>query len=735
MADDTDKFVLEYNVKVDGALKSIERLQAGVSNLNKSFINSTRSSAKFASDVAEAMGSFSPAFTELASVIRDVSSAAGPAALAMIALKEAIKAAAFTRDQFNAQRVEAREGGMDPAQLEDVTRQIIAQKTGNVSRPQVSEFVQKLQSLQDELSTDPKGLSPTSRKLATYGITRGMSTIDMMSTLGNRLHGASNEEIQAAGGFFGVSKDVMQGLAGVGGDIKNPKMDLAKYEEGESAVKDVNVQIQIFNDNMNRLAIAIGTYVLPKVTAFLKLVNEGLTKEQQAKVDKLAGAALAAESGGYAPQQTEDQKKAEDADEAAKQAKLDEEKARAEAARLAQEKKDNEEAWKKREAGVGKTNADAKLLQNQQQLAINAFSAAVATFANAVISKEEALAIWAGVSAAPGGKSPNGYTPTRVGGGGGSIDVNEGAARSMLGGAAVGSGESKGHNPGNLRVSAWSQKHGAQGAMGTIATFNTEAEGVAAQTSLLQNYQAKGFNTVRKVVEKWNPRAENANVDQYIAFVARAVGVDPDAILTPGQVAAVQEAMTQFEGARVGGGAGVGGGPIAIANDPKVHSPFTFSGGTSVSNKSYTKERDRRKDVIGMIADASHVTKEGVAQGWGSKGDIEWGLQQITTDLLNDEANYKVQLSSPGLTDLQRRNITKQQAITDTKLANIRDYSPEFLQKARPGDRELTQGEFPKILNVTFNGYDNQQLWKELDARLKSQYGAVANVKATPIVK
>ena len=81
--------------------------------------------------------------------------------------------------------------------------------------------------------------------------------------------------------------------------------------------------------------------------------------------------------------------------------------------------------------------------------------------------------------------------------------------------------------------------------------FNSPQEGVAAQEALLGRYFQGGRNTVRSVIEKYAPRQSvggdnsDASVNNYIAYVSRRLGVDPNTPLS--NVSQLGRAMREFE--------------------------------------------------------------------------------------------------------------------------------------------------------------------------------------------
>lgn len=83
------------------------------------------------------------------------------------------------------------------------------------------------------------------------------------------------------------------------------------------------------------------------------------------------------------------------------------------------------------------------------------------------------------------------------------------------------------NNPGNIRHGSNWQGLAAKQPDPDFCTFTDAKYGFRALAKVLLVYRAKGFDTVRTIVERWAPPAEN-NTDAYVAAVAGHMGCDPD---------------------------------------------------------------------------------------------------------------------------------------------------------------------------------------------------------------
>lgn len=109
------------------------------------------------------------------------------------------------------------------------------------------------------------------------------------------------------------------------------------------------------------------------------------------------------------------------------------------------------------------------------------------------------------------------------------------------------------NNPGNIKKSgdAWrGTDHAATERESTFVVFTSPVWGIRAMARLLNGYYNRhGLETVRGIISRWAPAgSENPHHANYVAHVARAVGVSPDARLSiPSAYSRMIPAMIEFE--------------------------------------------------------------------------------------------------------------------------------------------------------------------------------------------
>lgn len=83
------------------------------------------------------------------------------------------------------------------------------------------------------------------------------------------------------------------------------------------------------------------------------------------------------------------------------------------------------------------------------------------------------------------------------------------------------------NNPLNIRYSKNIHWKGQNGVKKGFCTFESMKYGYRAALLLLCNYYNKGYDTIRKIINRWAPASEN-NTSAYIKYVSFACSVEPD---------------------------------------------------------------------------------------------------------------------------------------------------------------------------------------------------------------
>lgn len=110
------------------------------------------------------------------------------------------------------------------------------------------------------------------------------------------------------------------------------------------------------------------------------------------------------------------------------------------------------------------------------------------------------------------------------------------------------------NNPGNIEYGPFTRAHGATGREpeGRFARFATAQDGLNALADKLRDYMGHGRDSVKSIMEKYAPPGEN-DTEKYVAFLAKRIGVDPNAHLDPNnlqQLTGMMDGIVRYENAK-----------------------------------------------------------------------------------------------------------------------------------------------------------------------------------------
>lgn len=108
------------------------------------------------------------------------------------------------------------------------------------------------------------------------------------------------------------------------------------------------------------------------------------------------------------------------------------------------------------------------------------------------------------------------------------------------------------NNPGNIRYTPWSKQHGAIGQdKKGFAIFPDKETGSRAEDDLLQNYIARGRNTLKSIIEKYAPPQDKNDTVGYYSNLAKRVGVGVNEEIDPknkGLMTKIAKEIARIEG-------------------------------------------------------------------------------------------------------------------------------------------------------------------------------------------
>ncbi|WP_432258632.1 hypothetical protein [Cupriavidus sp. TMH.W2] len=702
MADELDKFVLQYTVDLKDSISRLEQLQKKVETTGKKGAQSGKT-------LKESFEEAVPAFGRASSALGKMGTVAGAAAATFALLAASVKAVNKALSEYNARAELAYRTGVGTIAITQFERNMRAASGGRVNRAGARTALGTVSDLVYEAYTDPTRQGTAARKLQRLGVNPVgaggaiAGTDDVMAQLSKQFAAVTKEQAAALGQIIGLTPQATEALR----NLATQTYENAKLTDEEAMRKEraseASLRLQgAYNDiseSFNDMVTTIGESLMPSFADMM----EGLSKLMKWMADATRSIT---DFGDYTARffasladHWKDIFKGKSISEI-----LDTIKSEAAPKSAAKVASAETERYKK-----------IREITAQETLNINTFASAVNKFAGTV-DIQRAWAAWAGEvgrAGGIGGAPPGGVPGARLAPGEirGSATYNAAAAQGAFTG--TGSGASRGirnNNPGNIEYGPFARSMGATGSDGRFAVFPTMQAGEAAMRALLggKGYMGGGRNTIASILGKYAPSNEN-NTKAYVAAVAKQTGIDPNATLSAAQIPAVAAAMMVHEsGYRGGGGAGIPGGvpgmpaPLVDANNPYATPTYGFSGPVlSFGGRGESRESVRYASTQQRIAARlPNIPLAQLQQGQATRGDVAWAGSQEYASLVTDRANLIQQLKNPSLPQYSKELIGNELRDVDMAISNLMNFMPTLLSQAKAGGRSATLGDIRIQVNA-----------------------------------
>src|ERR1700739_2815781 len=279
MADELDKFLLQYHVEMKDAMLRLEQWNQKVEKVAKDSKTASGKIKDFAADATEEIGKLIPGIDKASAAIKMLGVEFGVAAVAVGVLAVGVKSVMDMRNQYNQQRKEGMDIGVSALRLEEYQRKFVKASGGNITREQTAEELKKLSQFSSAVYRDPTRIGTEARTARVLGIDMGApgqhkSVNDLMQQLGEKFSKMTDAQVQAQAKTLGMNQDFALGLKKQGAQV-GEITELTPYEI--SGRKAAQTDLEAFNaafarlsDNFKKDANVLGEQLLPD---FLKFVN------------------------------------------------------------------------------------------------------------------------------------------------------------------------------------------------------------------------------------------------------------------------------------------------------------------------------------------------------------------------------------------------------------------------------------------------------------------------------
>ncbi|MEF9443992.1 transglycosylase SLT domain-containing protein [Burkholderia sp. 1B3(2022)] len=671
MADDLDKFILQYTVDLKDSISRLEKLNEKSEAVQKSAKASGSEFRKFGADAAGELGKLVPGLNAVSTAVRAMGGEFAAATVAIGVLAVGVKSVMDLREQYNRQRSEGMQLGVSGTRLENWQRQFNRASGGYVGRDAALSGIKQFSDMTNSAYADPTRIGSEARLARMLGVDvgeRGMrptGLTERLSQLATSLRGKSASDVQGIAKATGFSQDWLLTVQKLGPSIGKitdlTGAEVSARRKAEDSLSKYNSSVSELTAEYQRAENVLAQQLLPSFTKFVNLLTEiaGLVPKAVKDLDgkPLLGSiehkpvtpstapgfiGWARRMLGIGDPVSDEPKKRNDAD--AQQAK--------QAAQKADDKRD--EAVDK----MDEANKQGLKTANQMSLAINMFSGAVHAFSSA-IDEQQAWAAWAG-EIGKANNLPGSNSAALTGGGNGSWKSNQYADL----------------------IAASAKKYGMDPQM-IAAIMHVESSGKNGQ------YSSTGAGGLMQVTRgNWKAYGNGRDV------------MDPAANIDVG-TRIYAENYRKFHGNAIAALNAYNGNsdPNYVAKINKAYGAGGGINGIAPNSRAGMNVVSVQKAVASWLG----VPVEQVQQGGVSRSDAAWAAKQMTAGIQNNVTGIQRQLSTAGLPAQTYANLATELRNQSRGLELMKMYSQGVVDKQKQDSgRVRTRGEQPITVNAQF---------------------------------
>ncbi len=713
MADELDRFVLQYIVEQRDAIRRLNELQNRVETVGKKSNDTARAVRNGVADAVGEVGKLVPGLDRASSAIRMLgteftlaAAGAGAVAVGLGAIALGTKAVIDMRDRYNVQRRESMEIGVSSLRLEEYQRKFVKASGGNISREQTAEEIKKLSQFSSAVFRDPTRIGQEARTARVLGIDMGKpgehrSVNDMMKQLGDKFSKLTDAQVMGQAKTLGMNQDFALGLKrqgkGVGDITELSEAEIKNRNSAQTELDKFNKAFATLKDNFVKAENVLGEKLLPPFLRFIESMaklTENLPKHLEkglpVAVDTFKDVMTLGLAGdnGFLSYKKWLPGLDKNSDPKETKAKAETDKAIKAATTSAKASEKASGSLLKLVDGEYDANAEARNIADAQGLAINQFAGAVASFANAV-DERQAWAAWAGeIGKASGLKGPSSVLST---------------PNSPL--------PASGYDP---LFDEAASKYSSRGVTADLlkritkveSGFNPNALSGVGAVGLMQIMPSnnKGLGITNARDPRQNIMGGAALMDDFL----KRSGGD------------MNKALMMYHG----GLDPANWGPLTRAYPGKV----LGAGGDAGAGES--RDKINLRSVQNTIAQRLGIPVAQLQQGRVNRGDVDFANSQLQAGITNQIYDTQNQLKAVNLPQQVRSKMMTELRNQQSGLTMMRNFGSQVEEKAQPGGRSITLGERAVVINVNGAG-DPAAVGQEVKTQLDDHFGELVNGTST----
>jgi soluble lytic murein transglycosylase-like protein len=762
MADQVDKYVLQYMVETKDSLKRIEELQKKTNEVDKAAkknADSMKGLGNALRGLAGEAGAAGSAATGLADALMTLGAAAGPIAAivgVILVLKKALMETKATMADISAQRDLGAKIGLSGVSVENITRNLRSSPDSQIDQKGVNDLLTKIGSKLQSAYVDPSQMNADAigMRMAGVSINGKSGGINSMSAaldeMQAKFKSVSEEQARAIGAVNGMSwkeVDAMRNLQTsisdtthmTGAEIAARLTAQEKTQEAIAAQNQLSDHWRQLKEDLTLQfipALDAAAVAIDKVVQGLHTLSNWQDKADlvKTKAELTPGIVLNDVLHGNFKNIMTD------------------------VGKVWNVSSEQIAAAAKRDKQTADDSAQSTVTaQTDLQRIINMFSQSVTQFSN-TIDERQAWAAWAGEIGRAGGLGSGGNKSFGLTGtGGNSASFNAGvynAATMGVTGTAVGKSAADDHTYDALFQAA-SAKYGIPAAtLKRVAmaesTLDPNAKSKKGALGLMQvmpsNFKNLGitnpFDPAQNIMGGAQILAENlkryGNMDD--ALRAYNGGTDKSKWGTTKEnadyVGRVAAQNATINGEDFSKNPDLSNNLLSswskMAYDPDAKPLFSFGGSPLIDPKKGGESREKSAlvNLQEQLAQQLGVKASALQTGNISRGDVDWAASNMMAQLVNSRYALLNQMNVPGLTSMAKAGMNTQLRTTDMQIQNMMRWMPNIDQVAPAGGRSITIGQGAVQVIVQGANVSPEQLAKEINNTLGDHLGELVNSNA-----
>lgn len=275
MANETEKFVLQYVTEIKDSVKKLEELQNKVKKTKDATDAAKKGFSELSDGVSDQLSKIVPQVDGVTKAVKLMTAEFAVASVAVGVLAVGVKAVLMANENITKQRSMGQQIGMSPTRIEQMTRDFSDNSQGRLSREQamdsIKTFGDRVQEARQDLSGTGARRNFTMNGLQVGTVQNHPSLSAMFNDIGGRVQGMDEAHGRAFLNQIGMSPDMFGNFQRFGNQTGNRMLSRKETDErrdAEEASRKVNDELNKINNQFSEMGLILGQQLLPWAEKF-----------------------------------------------------------------------------------------------------------------------------------------------------------------------------------------------------------------------------------------------------------------------------------------------------------------------------------------------------------------------------------------------------------------------------------------------------------------------------------